>query len=67
MLFRAPLFWISGVESPLIFLYKKKEKEKNKYIQIHYRIVPFINKIKNYIYDILENYIALGPSYNLPK
>ena len=22
---------------------------------------------KNYIFDKLENYIALGPSYNLPK
>ena len=28
--------WISGVESPFIFfMQKKKEKQKNKYIQIH--------------------------------
>ena len=28
--FRAPLFWISGMESPLIFLYQKTKNKKQK-------------------------------------
>ena len=46
---------------------QKKKRKKiliTKYItELH----PFINWIKKYIFENFENYIALGPSYNLPK
>ena len=44
----------------LFFIQKNKKKYK-----IHDWIILFIDWIKNITY--LENYIVLGPSYNLPK
>ena len=55
--------WVSGVESPLIFLYKKK----NTNYKIYDWKVPFIDWIKITYLEKLENYIVLGPSYNLPN
>ena len=46
------------------FLHKTKiRKTKNNMTEEH----PFIDWIKNYIIEKIENYMALGPSYNLPK
>ena len=59
-------FWVSSMESPLIFLYKKIRKTK--YIQIHDWILLFIDWIKEITYlENFLNYIVLGPSYNLQK
>ena len=59
------------MESPLIFLYTKKEKEKKKKKNTNYKIhdwiIPFIDWIKITYLEKLENYIVLGPSYNLPN
>ena len=38
-------FWVSGMESPLIFLYTKKIRKNTNY-KIHNWIVPFIDWIK---------------------
>ena len=53
-------FWVSGMESPLIFSLYKKKKRKNTNYKIH-------DWIKITYLEKLENYIALGPSYNLPN
>ena len=58
-------FWVNGMESTLIFLYKKEKKRKTKY-KIHDWIVPFIDWNKLNIWKI-ENYTTLGPSYKLPN
>ena len=46
-------FWVSGMESPLIFLYTKK-KRKNTNYKIYDWIVPFINWIKLHIFKNLK-------------
>ena len=78
VLVRAPLFWGSGVELPLIFYTKKKEKKNTNYM-IKILHCHWLNKNK-YNHGKLKltklwvlvtiyakEYKAFCPSYNLPN
>ena len=56
-------FWVSRIESPLIFSIKKKIR-KAKYTNTWLNFLLLINWIK---ITYLIIYIAFSPSYNLPK
>ena len=64
VLFRAPLFLGKWCGVATYFLYKKIRKTKYKYM---IELFPFIDWIKKIHVWETENYMALGPSYNLPK
>ena len=63
VLFRAPLFLGKWCRVAIYFLYKNHKKKKYKWLNCS---IHWLTK-KNYISNTLENYIALAPSYNLPK
>ena len=58
-------FWVSGVELPLIFLYKKKKKKINTITYSKYFKCYWLNKKKVQFGRLTLQ--GFGPSYNLCK
>ena len=67
VLFMAPLFLVSGVESPLIFFIQKIKKKKKKLNTKYMTELFYSHWLKSIHIWQIEYYMTLGPSYKLPK